>query len=548
MISNGHQIDKVRKNGKDIGLIMNQNSPVFEGGTEPIYPDIRLEYITARPKGTDYYYNDDPDYELYQDGIFQNKTYYLRIVKRNSNGQIIENGLIEFWIPILHWNNDSSTYEPCFYDKVNNEYRSANIDEPEYVVTRDKLLDYIGNGPYFGEERDVYFTVGPNYSKFGYEIKYSCSNDSEDDYHKCLFGGEWSDKDSIIAIAINDSSIHTIAKFNNSNNSNYKDEFLSIWRYFQYNNLEYVYYNDAGGMRLYYQNIIDGSSNTKICLIPVLHNGVACLYNITGNQYIYNSGTYQKLNYKILGYPVISEKYIEFDDPIFEAYCLEHFDYYQDNKISVSEVKNVKNLIISGLGIKSLKGIEYFTSLETLLCHNNQLSNLDITNNTKLSYLICDNNNLTEIDVSKNVNLVLLACNENQLRNLNVNNNILLSSLMCHGNQLVNINLSNNPLLKILDLQVNQLTSLDVSNNSELTELALSTNNITNINLTNNTKLIDFSCSSNQLTSLDLSNNTVLQWFMCVNNPHLSEIWLKSGQTIENFYYDSSVATVYYKD
>ena len=57
-----------------------------------------------------------------------------------------------------------------------------------------------------------------------------------------------------------------------------------------------------------------------------------------------------------------------------------------------------------------------------------------------------------------------------------------------------------------------------------------------------------FNSSSNQLTSLDVSQNTALDLLYCNSNPTLKQIWLKTGQTIRDFVYDTDVATIKYKD
>lgn len=159
----------------------------------------------------------------------------------------------------------------------------------------------------------------------------------------------------------------------------------------------------------------------------------------------------------------------------------------------------------------SPQGIEYFTNLRILRCYGNwenvgQLTALDVTSNIALTELKCDYNQLTGLDVSNNTALSILSCDYNQLQNHDVSNNNALFELDCPHNQ---------------------LTNLDVNTNTALTYLF---------------------CYYNQLTSLDVSNNTALTWLDCDGNPNLTEIWLKTGQTITTFSYDTSVATVYYKD
>ena len=94
----------------------------------------------------------------------------------------------------------------------------------------------------------------------------------------------------------------------------------------------------------------------------------------------------------------------------------------------------------------------------------------------------------------------------------------------------------------------NQLTSLDVSQNTALTVLKCYSNRLTSLDVRGCTALKQLWCSSNQLTSLDVSQNTALELLYCNSNPTLKQIWLKTGQTIRDFIYDTGVATIKYKD
>ena len=60
-----------------------------------------------------------------------------------------------------------------------------------------------------------------------------------------------------------------------------------------------------------------------------------------------------------------------------------------DNIISIDEATQVHYLEVYRLNISSLKGIEAFVNLDTLLCFDNQLTSLDISNNTSLTYFDC---------------------------------------------------------------------------------------------------------------------------------------------------------------
>ena len=72
--------------------------------------------------------------------------------------------------------------------------------------------------------------------------------------------------------------------------------------------------------------------------------------------------------------------------------------------------------------ISDLTGIEAFTALTVLDCSFNQITSLDVSNNTALTNLSCDHNQLTSLDVSSNTALIELICSVNQLECLNVKN------------------------------------------------------------------------------------------------------------------------------
>jgi Leucine-rich repeat (LRR) protein len=63
--------------------------------------------------------------------------------------------------------------------------------------------------------------------------------------------------------------------------------------------------------------------------------------------------------------------------------------------ITLGDVLGVTELDVSGLGITSLAGIEYFADLRDLYCNNNELTTLDVSGLTELYYLNCKNNYLT---------------------------------------------------------------------------------------------------------------------------------------------------------
>jgi len=76
-------------------------------------------------------------------------------------------------------------------------------------------------------------------------------------------------------------------------------------------------------------------------------------------------------------------------------------------------------------------------------------------------------------------NITYLACHENLLTQLDVSRNTALSALVCFRNQLTSLDLSRNTRLGFLDCTNNKLTSLDMSRQSSLWHLECNENALT---------------------------------------------------------------------
>ena len=259
----------------------------------------------------------------------------------------------------------------------------------------------------------------------------------------------------------------------------------------------------------------------------------------------------------------------------------------QLTNLDISSNTALGQIICNNNKLTSLK-VSKNTLVGRLACDNNLLSALDLSNNTSLTYLSCSNNKLHELDIGKNnklkeldcsnnllSNLALsspflinlncginqltsldvsicnyltnLECNNNQLKELDLSTCTKLEKLACNNNKLTCIDVTKSTLLTSLTCFSNLLTDMDVTNNKALTVIGCDSNKLTQLDVTNNKMLTYLSCFSNQLTSLDVSENTTLTWLLCQDNPNLKDIWLKTGQVIANFIYDSNVATVKYK-
>ena len=141
-----------------------------------------------------------------------------------------------------------------------------------------------------------------------------------------------------------------------------------------------------------------------------------------------------------------------FPDGAFRQYVADNFDKDKDGALNQTERNAVKEIEISNSGCTSLQGLKYFSKLTDLFCSDNNLTELDVSENPELGRLICYNNSLTSLNLNKNTKLRSLNCNNNKLTVLDLRKNKSLSWLRCKNNCLTSLDLRNNP--QIGDLQV----------------------------------------------------------------------------------------------
>lgn len=129
-----------------------------------------------------------------------------------------------------------------------------------------------------------------------------------------------------------------------------------------------------------------------------------------------------------------------------------------------AEVAELLSLDIKGKGVKSLAGLEYFTSLLFFDCSDNDIETLDVQAFGDLEYLNCSGNKLTSLNVSGLYKLKLLDCSFNEITaftNTSPLNN--LTYFNCSNNFLTGLPLANLPNLKNLKCAYNRLTGINLS-------------------------------------------------------------------------------------
>ncbi|HET8810758.1 MAG TPA: T9SS type A sorting domain-containing protein [Flavobacteriaceae bacterium] len=223
-------------------------------------------------------------------------------------------------------------------------------------------------------------------------------------------------------------------------------------------------------------------------------------------------------------------------DPNFKAELVSLFDSNVDGEIQSTEVGGFSGtLYLNNKNISDLTGIEYLKDLTELYCSDNNLTSLDLSQNTELEFLWAPNNQLTSLNVSKNMKLKTLIVNNNQLTSLNIDNNINLENLSCSNNQLSSLNLTQNIELGNLSCSFNQLTNLNVNQNVLLQNINCGYNQLTSLDISQNIDLTYLSCSNNLLTVLDLRNGNLQNLELYAqNNPNLICIFVDDALYAEN--------------
>lgn len=175
-----------------------------------------------------------------------------------------------------------------------------------------------------------------------------------------------------------------------------------------------------------------------------------------------------------------------------------------DGQVLTANCTGITSLHVWNENISDLTGIEAFTSLEELFCFDN---------------------NLTSLNVSQNTNLNKLQCHNNSISSLNVSNNPLITSLYINGNGMTSLTgLQNLTGLLTFICVDNLLTTLDVSQNTSMTTFMCVNNSLTELDLSNNVALTAFNCMDNNLNCLNMKNgnNSSLTTFLATGNSNLT--------------------------
>lgn len=179
---------------------------------------------------------------------------------------------------------------------------------------------------------------------------------------------------------------------------------------------------------LYELNIANGN-NSNINWMKAYGNSLSCIQIDAGftppaDAGIYSQG-WTKGNSAVYGDDCVAlNQVVNIPDANFKNFLVSdnNINLNGDSEITMAEAQATTELIMNGIGIADLTGIEAFINLTLLDVPNNNLTTIDVSNNTNLTRLHCGSNQLTILDVSDISTLEQVHCQNNQLVELNVAN------------------------------------------------------------------------------------------------------------------------------
>ncbi len=267
----------------------------------------------------------------------------------------------------------------------------------------------------------------------------------------------------------------------------------------------------------------------------------------------------------ILTFQLTNAQIVNIPDANFKAALVGNssINTNNDGEIQVSEAEAYTGSIsVINRSIQDLTGIGAFTNITGLDCSSNELTTLNLSNNTSLLELRCSRNDLIFLDLSDNTNLIRLYCGNNPLTSLDMRNggnsdfthfyaanNPNLSCIFVDNATWSNENWSsqinneistfveteeqcNEVYVNILDANFKAVllenSSINTNNDDEIQvgeaiayqgSIDVSSQNIRTLKgIEAFTKITELNCQDNNLYSIDLSNNKELTGLYCAGN------------------------------
>lgn len=234
-----------------------------------------------------------------------------------------------------------------------------------------------------------------------------------------------------------------------------------------------------------------------------------------------------------------------FPDEGFRNYVKQEFDKDKDSRLTQEEIKAAKSIdayVISS-PINDLKGIEYFTELETYSNNNEEskVQSLDFSNLKKLNKVEAKSGNIKSVNLSGCENLLELDLDNNKdldkveltgcknLKKISMINSGVGTLNLADASMLEDVELSGSPKLtgvnfgvhsnlKKLNLKDAPVGNISVKNMPALEVLNMSNTRADKIDISGNPKLDSLDLSYNNIAELDISKNPLLRFLIASEN------------------------------
>jgi hypothetical protein len=208
--------------------------------------------------------------------------------------------------------------------------------------------------------------------------------------------------------------------------------------------------------------------------------------------------------------------------------------------VDVSPNLNLKKFQCNSSQITSLD-LSANTQLRDLDLYCPALTSLNLSNLSNLknmSYLGA----MPTLDLSDAVNLLKLSCigstpnfsfpEENQLTSLDLSNQTKLSHLDLTGNSIASLDLSNCPNLEVLNIANNGIETLVLDNIRYVRQFFCENNLLSSLDVSKLFNLKNFFCANNQLTSLNTSNGIIEEYINFSGNPGLESVCCDANEVV----------------
>ena len=124
--------------------------------------------------------------------------------------------------------------------------------------------------------------------------------------------------------------------------------------------------------------------------------------------------------YAVFQEGVTDKTYIP-DDHFEQALIDLGYDDQLDNYVSTQVISRIEELDVSNRNIQDLSGIEDFVSLQRLICNQNNLKNINLSNNPHIYKLFLQDNELSDLDLTPLTSIFILDIRNNPFTCVQVN-------------------------------------------------------------------------------------------------------------------------------